>query len=614
MGVISDLARGGKSLGLAREAVERGRSLWRQAFEGTSKEEAFSRFPRVRDRNSWTRGVVAEPAAYKRLLQAMRSMAPGGWSDDRWEQTKHENGIVFAAIHRKGEQLSMSEFQVFKRDLRHPDGKRPITPDDPPEGGRAITPYKLVELLEKPNDDDGFGELMYQWQQQMDLTGMALTWMVPNKLGVPHELYSIPTAIAIPQPAINPDYPDGYYRIQPIYPYGPFSSYPTPATAVGAPIPAQWMLRFKYPHPLLRYDGYSPLTALKLHIDEIEAMDRSRWYTMQRLISPSAVLNFREMDGMEPLPEAEIERIRSEFEANFQGPENSGRLFVSAPGSELQIQQARLHDLEFKEGWDQLVSFTLGAGFGISRPAAGMVDTSSYSILFATLKQLHLVTLDPFCRRVARYLTRHLAPFFGDDLIVEVKAPRIDDHDVKNAALTLLMQAKALTKDEMRQHLDFAMSQQSWGKEMAGSESQQPGMMPGMGGGPAPAAAGASMEMPPPVASGQGQVGQAHLPPNMNPAELEGSRMEPPEVFNSRPQPGKLGRGALGRRKELVATNGATNGHTNGTTNGATNGHVNGAAPGRFQDRLKKQLRNGKKDSSAPIYKALRERLKDGSN
>src|SRR5260370_35899679 len=109
----------------------------------------------------------------------------------------------------------------------------------------------------------------------MTLMGKALTWMVPNKLKTPMELYSIPTAIAIPQPAINPDFPDGYYRIQPIYPYGPFSSYPTPATAVGAPIPAQWMLRVKYPHPLLRYDGYSPMTVLRLQQDEIESIDRS---------------------------------------------------------------------------------------------------------------------------------------------------------------------------------------------------------------------------------------------------------------------------------------------------------------------------------------------------
>lgn len=958
-----------KAHGFAREAVDRGRSLWRQTFDlGTDKESALSKFPRVRDRQSWTRGVIAEPAAFKRLLQAMRSMAPGGWSDDRWEQVKHQNGIVYAAIHRKCEQLGISEFQVFKKDHRLPDGKRPITPSDPEEGGRPVRPYALVELLQNPNNDDSWGEMMYCfppgtrvrmadgshkpiekiqlnekvltaegnirkvrqcharpykgdlvtikswghghlrctpnhsvltkrgyipageltnsdwiaiprfmpvdrsgvlqtanhvggetcllkaytkdkryahpdvvkpstsgtpwanykkvpdfigltpefgrivglylaegftgknsvtwslgahevdtivadlvkllhdelglearvhivgkrksvalvvingkmwirlfrslcgagaggkrlhpdllagpdeflagvlrgwlegdgcikkrggtvngasvshdlllnmydianhlgmrpsinlektsgkerelridgelqykiktkmdtwklnirsdsdnyrvllengvmwrrvhkiekieydgdvynlgveddnsyvaegvgvhncWNQQMDLTGMALTWMVPNKLGIPYELYVIPTAIAIPQPAINPDYPDGYYRIQPIYPYGPFSSYPTPATAVGAPIPAQWMLRFKYPHPLLRYDGLSPLTALRLHIDEVEAMDRSRWYTMHRLINPSAILNFREMEGMEPLPEAEIERIRAEFEENFQGPENSGRLFVAAPGSELTIQEARLRDLEFRDGWNQLVEFIHGAGFGISKTAAGMVESSTYSVLFATLKQMHMLTLDPQCKRISRYLTKHLAPFFGDDLIIEVRTPRIDDHDIRNAALQLLVNAKAITKNETREALEYSLTQEQWGDEIAGTESQammpgmggMPGMgMPGMGGGMgggegAPVAEGGTPFAGPGTSLGQPPPVDRMFPqsPSIGPSERQSVMPEPPSIAGSRPRPGKLSRGGQGPRKglydhyykKLMHTNG--NGHTNGT-------------------------------------------------
>lgn len=592
---LPQYSAGSKAHGFAREAVDRGRSLWRQTFDlGMDKEDALRRFPRVRDRQSWARGTISEPAAFKRLLQAMRSMAPGGWSDDRWEQVKHQNGIVYAAIHRKGEQMSISEYQVFKKDHRLPDGKRPVTRNDPPEGGRPVSPYALVELLENPNNDDSWGELAYQWNQQMDLTGMALTWMVPNKFGIPYELYVVPTAIAIPQPAINPDYPDGYYRIQPIYPYGPFSSYPTPATAVGAPIPAQWMLRFKYPHPLLRYDGLSPLTALRLHIDEVEAMDRSRWYTMHRLINPSAILNFREMEGMEPLPEGEIERIRAEFEENFQGPENSGRLFVAAPGSELQIQEARLRDLEFRDGWNQLVEFIHGAGFGISKTAAGMVESSTYSVLFATLKQMHMLTLDPQCKRIARYLTKHLAPFFGDDLIVEIRTPRIDDHDIRNAALQLLVNAKAITKNETREALEYSLTQEQWGDEIAGTESQpqMPGGMPGMpgmpgmgmpgmegvgGGGGAPVSEGGTPFAGPGTSLGQPPPTDRIFPqsPSIGPSERQSIMPEPPSIAGGRPRPGKLSRGGQGPRKGIYDyySKKLSNGHTKGHIKGHINGY-----------------------------------------
>lgn len=375
----------------------RGREIWNAVFGdrklGQSKEDGFHQKPIPS--GSYGRSAASGGGpSYKRLLQAMRSMAPGGWSDDRQAETNHFHSLPYVAIHRMCEQMSQSSFQVFHRDPSHPDGKRPVTEKEttPEHNG----PYDLVRLLEDPNDDDSFGDFAYSTLQQLSLTGMALTWMVPNKLGTPMELYSIPTAIAIPQPAINPDYPDGYYRIQPVYPYGPFSSYPTPTSAVGAPIPAQWMLRIKYNHPLLRYDGFSPLTGLNEHIDEIESMDLSRWYAMKRSINPSAVMNFDEVEGTDPFPEEEIARIHAEWENSFQGPQNSGKLIISPPGDKLEMFGNSPKDMDYKDGWDQLVSFVL-AGLGITKPAAGMVDDNSYSTLFATLKQFHMLTLKPIC-------------------------------------------------------------------------------------------------------------------------------------------------------------------------------------------------------------------------
>jgi phage portal protein BeeE len=402
-------------------------------------------------------------------------MAPGGWSDDRWEQTKHFVGIQYICIHRKGEQLEGAEFQIFEKDDSHPQGKRPIN--------RKHPAYELIKVLEKPNREDSFGDMMYRWNQQMDLTGSALTWMVPNKLGQPMELYSIPTAIAIPQPAINPEYPDGYYRIQPLYPYGPFSSYPAPSSAVGAPIPSQWMMAFRFPHPLLRYEGYSPMTAVRLHLDEVESIDRSRWYAMRRGIHPSAVLNMSEVDGSEGLShsQAEIDRIRADFAAEQMGPENYGQLHVAFPGAALEPWGSKPIDMDYQGGWEQLVSFAMAA-FGITKPAAGMVEDSSYASLFATLKQLHLLTLQPFCSRIGKKLTRFLAPFYGDNLIIEVRCSRIDDHDLQQQKLNLLMQAKAITKGQLLTELDMPLFGDERDDELAGAEEQAEQGMLGMEG------------------------------------------------------------------------------------------------------------------------------------
>jgi hypothetical protein len=105
--------------------------------------------------------------------------------------------------------------------------------------------YDLLNLLNKPNPNQSFLDLVEACLVQLDWTGASFIWMIPNKLGIPVELHSIPTHLMIPQPKLIPDYPDGYYRVQPPYPYNPFSSYPTPSMAVGAPIPAQWVIKIE---------------------------------------------------------------------------------------------------------------------------------------------------------------------------------------------------------------------------------------------------------------------------------------------------------------------------------------------------------------------------------
>lgn len=542
MGFISQIA----SKATMSEARNHSQATWRSIFHQDKENSYKERINNVVPGGSWGKTAVdgAASASTKRLLEALRSMAPGGWSDNRWEQTSHFVGIAYVAIHRLCTQLRQAEFQVFKQDKNHPDGKRPITENDPPEGSRFVRPYDLVNLLKRPNKQDSFGKLMYRWGQQKYLTGTALTWMVPNRLGCPMEMYCIPTAIAIPQPTINPDYPDGFYRIQPVYPYGPFSNYPTPNSAVGAAIPAQWMLRFQYPHPLLRYEGYSPLTGLRLHLDEVESMDRSRWYRMKRTIRPNAILDFSEMDGSQPLPEAEIARIHAEFENNFMGPENVGRLIVGTPGAHLDVREAGGEEVDYYNGWDQLVSFAMG-GFGITKEAAGMLNGASYAGLFAALKQLHLVTLDPECDDIASDLTRDLAPYFGDDLVIEVRCKRIDDHDLIFTKIDKGIMAKCLTKNMVLKMLDMPMTKEPWGNDIAGTDPME--AMAAMGGMQAPP----SMNGSPPAGAEYG---------NMN-----GMQAESMDMASNRMEPGPLGNGGLDFRTPM-------NGRTVGLQNGRQGG------------------------------------------
>lgn len=513
-----------------------GHRRWQDLLEGKKDREQTPG-------GSYGQSISNKDLQTARLLTALRSRAPGGWSDDRYEQSRHYMGIFYVAVHRQNEMLMQGEFEVYKRDPSAPDGKRKVTPDDPPEGGRHCRPYDLVKLLQCPNPEDNFGDLMANWNLQLDMTGSALTWMAPNKLDYPMELYSIPTALAIPQPVINPEYPQGYWRIQPVYPYGPFSSYPTPNAAVGAAIPAQWMMRFKYVHPLLRYEGYAPQTALKYHLDEIEMMDKSRHYSMRRVFKPSVVVNMTGMEGGQSIPEEEIARINAEIENAHFGPENMGNVFVSPAGGEIAEFGSRPIDMDYQSGWDQLVSFTLG-GMGITKPAAGMIEDSNYSTLFATMKQLYWQTLDPKCTRIGNKLTRMLAPFFGDDLIVEVRCKRIDDHEITFTKVDKLTSLKGLPKPVIRiafKMMDIPIDDEAIEELSKAGEQQQPGGMPGMGGEQQPGKDPSTMQ----PANADTEAANADME---NADGTKPDDLAPPEVERERPSPGKLSQGALGPR------------------------------------------------------------------
>lgn len=527
MGYIADITKqASKSIECPMKPYARpdGQSLWRTAF-GQNTSEAVDAQRRIANQGgSVTGSTVSSAAATARLIQALRSMAPGGWSDNRWEQTNHFVGSVYVAIDRTSKMLQQAEFAVYKKDHSHPDGKRPITPEDPPEGGRFCRPYDLVELLEKPNQQDSFGSCMYRRSQQKRLTGSALEWMVPNSLGVPMELYVIPTAIMIPQTVVSPAFPQGFYRCQPVYPYGPFSSYPTPNSAVGAPIPAEWVLKYQYPHPLLRYEGYSPLTGLRQQIDQLEQMDRSRWYSMFKSINPSAVLNFDKMDGLQPLSSEEIDRIHAEWANEFQGTQNHGSLIVGTPGATLEQWGQRPIDMDYPAGWEQVLSFILGGGFGITKPAAGMVEDSNYSTLYATIKQLYLITLQPECDDMASVMTRHLAPYFGDDLIIEIRCKRIDDPEVVKTKIDTMIQGRLGTVNEARKMLELPIIQEEWGNERLGEQAEQ--------------------EMP---FGEEGQEGN----PLMAKGTQKGEAPKPVEVKQTekqRPKAGHVAKGSLGPR------------------------------------------------------------------
>ncbi len=413
--------------------------------------------------------IAGSRTAVDYLLNALRSAAPGAWSDNRLEQTNHFVGCAFLAINTLMKQAASSELCVWKRDPQDPEHKQRMGLDDP-----------LVQLLMNPNNQDDYGMNMRRTVQQIGLTGSCLSWQVPNSFprwdmpeernqGQPSEMYVIPTALATPIPQYM-GYPQGAYRVQPLYPYGPFATLPNMASAAGAVVDARQFFVMRNPHPLLRYDGYSDLTAMRLQADTVDSIDRARWTTQQKGVEPAGILSLpTKPDGTNFDPDdPEVARIRNQIEEFWANPMNRGKFLIIGGGAEATPWGHAPMDMAWQEGWEQLVSFIL-ASYGVMKSVAGASDDATYAQLYAALKQFHLMTLNPLLHLISGAWNKHLCPQFGPEYFVTIEPERIDDPTVRQGDEGHSIRIGDRTINEWRKQHGLEETPEPWGNERVGS-------------------------------------------------------------------------------------------------------------------------------------------------
>jgi len=475
-------------------------------------------------------------------LRSLRSWAPGQWTDNRLEQSRHQLGAVHVAIKVLSDMAASCEVRV----VRHRDGS--AMSDGSGDAEPVERSHPLARLMRRPNSKETGGQLRRRLVQQLCLTGTALAWHLRDGNGVPAEAWCIPTGTW--QPMLRSgEYPEGAYRVLPYFSYGPFAAMPGLMRPGGVVIPADEVLRVDFPHPLVQYDSYSPLTAVGLQIEALEAVDRSRSYMMRQGINPSGVV---ELDPQANMPDQdELDRLKEEFAAKYGGPENTGRVAVMSPGAKLSPWSRSSTDMGFEQAWSQLVDFVLSA-FGTTKILAFMAEASSYAALYASLKQFNVLSMSPLLQLLADCVNCQLVwPHWGDDHSVEFIPAAIDDKDQRRQNLSLAVSVGALTYDELRAGLDMDPVDGDWGKERAWTGQAAAQMQKAEA---AAAQAGA------PDAPGGDSAASGSLESLL--AGLDASDTQDAGLAASTPDPGGLGQGSLPPRLKSYLANGTSrNGH-----------------------------------------------------
>jgi len=400
------------------------------------------------------------------LRTALGSGQPGSWSSDHRQESEQFTGWTFVAVRAICLQAMQASVCVYDDSVNGSKQKRLKQRNQEHSGyvqtkslyageyGTSVplsNDHHLCKILKHPNPTQSGASFRYERVLQLQLTGTSIIWNVPNKFGKTVQRFVIPTTIVTPVSPTS-DLPEGGYKIQPTslrnYHAANNSAFAETGTfhqVAGKIIPLTQLQITRWPHPIYKDDGQSPVSAGAKWIDSANQIDAARWAQMNNGADPSIVVTCGK--DMNPTRE-ELETAAAMFEQKYGGTENTGKAIFTT-GDQVVSLTATPRDMDYNQSFVQLRDAIL-ALHGVPGIAAGISDGGSYAAFYASLKQFISLTVQPILDLLAEDDTEHLAPQFGKNLTIEIGATHIDDPDILEKRLATDIRAQIIKVDELR--------------------------------------------------------------------------------------------------------------------------------------------------------------------
>jgi phage portal protein BeeE len=379
-----------------------------------------------------TAGMIVRSVATTAFAQLLRSTRSGPMTQNRFEQLQHFTGIIYVAIRAICDAMQGAQIRVMQPDAK----AKPImrksynagVAKNDQEYADVPDDHPACRLFDYVNPQDTFADLLSHWVVQEELTGNFYLWGNPNRFGQPVELWPVPSSLTTYIPP-SPAYPNGLFRVNWLA-MGGFSFAGSYGSGT-AEIPGEEMYQFKKINPVWRWDGYSPLTAGGVQIDLLESIDESRKAAMER--GPNLDVIVTAKGASQEVVDAAVEAI----ERRHSGARNSRRITgIGGDGGDIEVKGigSTTRDMDYPSAWSQMRDFALTL-FNVP-PSVIDSSNSSYSSLYASLKQFRELNLMPRLAGYASFLQKHMVrPHFGENLVVKIDLPELNDPDLLNRRL-----------------------------------------------------------------------------------------------------------------------------------------------------------------------------------
>lgn len=269
----------------------------------------------------------------------------------------------------------------------------------PVDGARnQIFIHPILELLNNPNPFQTGAEMIEFTQLNLDISGKAF-WFVPkNLLGVPGEIWVIPSNMIQPVPS-------KHHFI---------SGFVVHAGAEQIPLGIEEVIWFKMPDLLNPWEGVGYADAASVEIQTENAAGRWNRNFFSNSARPDGVLEY---EGA--LTEEEFERLKESWQQSHRGVSRSHKIAILEGGVTYKQIQNTIKEMDFNKG-RRLTRENLMFTFGMPQSVMGISENVNRANAEAGEYAFTRWLIHPRLVKMRDKCNRRLIPMFKTGALVEL--------------------------------------------------------------------------------------------------------------------------------------------------------------------------------------------------
>lgn len=295
--------------------------------------------------------------------------------------------------------------------------------------------HPLAKIIKRPNDEDTWGQFVYEHFLFLRLTGQVYWWKIPNGFGLPTQVAVIPTQW------VRPDIDrDGF-----IYQY---SVMPDGGSYKLLELPPEQVAYGMLKNPRNKRWGYSPLEAAPYWTTNAESIELSRNSSFSQGVNPDMLLELGESysdpsDGV-------LERIKEKFLKRASGTRRAGEPLVMPPDIKATKWSNTPKDMDYGTTGDIARDSNL-ALHKVPKVLLGITTDINRNTIEGANVILAENVLNPSLAHFAGMLTFHLGQPYDPRIVCwyETVTPRNEQLELQQDIADFSM--GALDPDEQRQ-------------------------------------------------------------------------------------------------------------------------------------------------------------------